>query len=105
MIIVLHAGILSGMNLTIFCKFCHSLCEFLLYYRQKILFPRSHLIPLLFFFKPSYSFFEEKPWPCRDGCHINIQFRAEHSEVFYSLHIDKLGVSVLTSIYSKKKLL
>lgn len=35
---------------------------------------------------------------------LGIPFRAEHSEVFYSLHIDQLWVSVLTSIYCRKSL-
>lgn len=37
-------------------------------------------------------------WVFRDDCHINIQFRAEHSEISYSLHVHELWGFVLTDI-------
>lgn len=37
-------------------------------------------------------------WVFRDDCHINIQFRVEHSEISYSLHVHELWGFVLTDI-------
>ena len=41
------------------------------------------------------------PW--EEECDVDIAFRVECSDVPYSLHVDQLWVSVLITIYCKKK--
>lgn len=42
---------------------------------------------------------------CRKECNLGASFRAECSVIFYSLHIDQLGVSMYIAMYCKGQLL
>lgn len=45
------------------------------------------------------------PQPCMEGQCIDVPFRVENSEVFYSLQVGQLWSFLLTAIYYQKKLL
>lgn len=83
---------------------CHNLCGFICsHFRvRKTLLTWSHplLLPLVIF--PHLLGRSLSPW--EEGFDTDTPFRVESYKVTYSLHVDQLWVSVLSTIYCKKKL-
>jgi hypothetical protein len=99
---LLHAGILSGLSLRKSCVRCHNYCEFLCATACCVLETLLHcspppplalraFCPLLLRWSLSFG---------RRGCHVSAPFRAKHSTVSYSLH---LNLSLLSPKWGQKE--